>query len=275
MTRPLSALGQAALGYAELGWPVFPLRPRSKAPIFSGGFHTATVNTATVERWWRANPAANVGAACGEAVIVLDVDGPEAEAELHKLLPGGESIDQYPQVSTGRAGGGRHVYFTGDLELRRRIGFRPHLDLLGRGGYVILPPSVHPSGAEYRWVHGGPPSVLPGVPEWLHQAVLPPPRPSTPAPLPDTAGHGYSRAALRGELENLLATGEGSRNHQLNRAAYALGQLVGARLLDEIEVRMALSAAAERIGLGQFEADRTIASGLRAGKASPRTRRAS
>src|SRR5581483_12084183 len=62
----------------------------------------------------------------------------------------------------------------------------------------------------------------------------------------------------------------GCRNHTLNRAAFSLGQLVGAGALDAAEVETHLLAAATGIGLGEREARRTIASGLVAGTRHPR-----
>lgn len=56
----------------------------------------------------------------------------------------------------------------------------------------------------------------------------------------------------------------------LNRAAFALGQLVGAQLLDQRIVRDELTSAAVRIGLPRGEAQRTITSGLTAGIRCPR-----
>lgn len=56
------------------------------------------------------------------------------------------------QCLTGRADGGRHLYF-------RHPGFHvgnrklaPKLDVRADDGYVVLPPSVHPNGVVYRWV---------------------------------------------------------------------------------------------------------------------------
>jgi hypothetical protein len=57
----------------------------------------------------------------------------------------------------------------------------------------------------------------------------------------------------------------------LNRAAFSLGQIVGAGLLDADTVSDQLGAAAMGAGLGAREATRTIRSGLRAGMRAPRT----
>ena len=59
----------------------------------------------------------------------------------------------------------------------------------------------------------------------------------------------------------------------MNRAAFNLGQLVAADLLDADQVRAELLAAALEAGNPQTKAVATIASGLRGGAAKPRRRR--
>jgi hypothetical protein len=63
----------------------------------------------------------------------------------------------------------------------------------------------------------------------------------------------------------------GSRNDTLNRAAFNLGQLTAAGLLDGEHVAAELERVATGIGLGPAETRRTIASGLAAGLQTPRT----
>jgi hypothetical protein len=80
----------------------------------------------------------------------------------------------------------------------------------------------------------------------------------------------YAAAALRGECVDVAATPEGSRNHRLNRAAFAAGTLVGAGALDDHQAVELLLGAALAVGLSETEARRTIASGLSAGRDRPR-----
>jgi hypothetical protein len=58
----------------------------------------------------------------------------------------------------------------------------------------------------------------------------------------------------------------------LNRAAFNLGQLVAAGLLDAADVQVVLLAAALEAGNPEAKARATIASGLSAGAAKPRRR---
>lgn len=82
----------------------------------------------------------------------------------------------------------------------------------------------------------------------------------------------YVWSAVQGEHDNVAAAGEGSRNQTLYKAAVKLGSLVGAGMLDEPDAREALLAGAQAATdpLPEWEARRTIDSGLQYGIAHPR-----
>jgi hypothetical protein len=79
----------------------------------------------------------------------------------------------------------------------------------------------------------------------------------------------YAAVALEAEADRVARAPAGTRNDTLNRAAFALGRLVGAGLLDPALVTAELTAAALWSGLGRAETGRTIRSGLTAGRRSP------
>src|ERR1051326_3006951 len=87
---------------------------------------------------------------------------------------------------------------------------------------------------------------------------------------PQTNEQSYAAAALKQEVAAVQAAKPGERNHQLNKSAFALGQLVGAGLLMRQEVEQALHQAAHQIGLANPETQATIRSGLNSGVAEPR-----
>jgi hypothetical protein len=106
----------------------------------------------------------------------------------------------------------------------------------------------------------------------------PPPAPKAAV----SAGSGrvgrYAQAALQREATRVRAAPPGSCNDTLNRAAFNLGQLVAAGLLDHDQVRQVLLAAAlAASATGHADRERkataTITSGLRGGAAKPRRRR--
>jgi hypothetical protein len=71
----------------------------------------------------------------------------------------------------------------------------------------------------------------------------------------------------------VATTPAGRRNATLNRAAFNLGQLVAAGLLDANRVRAELLAAALEAGNPAAKARATIESGLAGGASKPRRRR--
>jgi hypothetical protein len=123
----MSALLDAALGYAAQGIPVYPVHwPRpipgevnlacscrrgaacdrsAKHPLVRHGIHDASIDPAQLQDWWQRWPLANVGLATGIVFDALDVDGPAGLAALRQLartvdlrLPG-------PLVATGAVAG--------------------------------------------------------------------------------------------------------------------------------------------------------------------------
>lgn len=139
-----------------LGWPVFPLKPRSKVPFDgSRGFKDATTDLAQVEWIWGKHcPQANIGVPTGVAFDCIDVDGLEGFHSLAAVqaTPGNVLGGIFAVASTGRPDGGQHLYLPADPRRRNRTELLPGLDTRATGGYVVIPPSLHESGRRYRWI---------------------------------------------------------------------------------------------------------------------------
>ena len=166
---------------------------------------------------------------------------------------------------------GSHLYFTTPpgITLRNSAGRLGWLiDTRAHGGYVVAAGSIV-SGRAYTALVDIGPAPLPG---WLAERLTDP----EPVPADSTAtGVGnptaYAAAALRGELDRVLAAQRGRRNQTLNTAAFALGQLVAAGLLSHQLADDALTLAGQAIGLPASECAKTIRSGLDSGARTPRT----
>ena len=135
----------AALRYADRGILVFPLQ--GKTPLTPNGFKNATTDRSRVHMWWTRHPGANIGVPTGSrsGLAVLDRDGDSPEAiRIWNNLP------TTLEVETSR---GRHRYYRlpDGVKVRSRK-LADALDLKAEGGYVVAPPSVHPSGARYEFV---------------------------------------------------------------------------------------------------------------------------
>jgi hypothetical protein len=148
----LSALGKAAIAYATRGFAIFPCVPRGKTPATRHGCRDATKDLAQVSAWWRDNQSYNVAVATGgiSKVFVLDVDGLDAAASLRKLEEQYGSLPETVESITPR---GSHLFFKSEsVTVRNSAGtIASGLDIRGEGGYVVLPPSIHPSGRQYVW----------------------------------------------------------------------------------------------------------------------------
>jgi hypothetical protein len=163
----MSRLRRAALGLASRGLRVFPCIPKGKTPATAHGLLDATVDPSAIERWWAANPEYNVAIATGapSGVFIVDIDGGEAEAALRALEVVNGALPATVEVITG---GGRHVWFRmPDTELRNSASkIAPRIDIRADGGYVVAPPSMHPTGRRYCWSVDSA-SAIAEAPEWL------------------------------------------------------------------------------------------------------------
>jgi hypothetical protein len=285
LTRPLDA----ALDYAARGWPVFPCHSihagsctcyraecssPGKHPRIGGGLTAATTDVDTIQRWWRRWPTANIAIRTGapSRLVVVDIDPDHGGATtLRQLVRRHGELPSAPTVRTGS--GGTHLFFAHPGE---RVGnsagaLGAGIDIRGDGGYVIAPPSRHVSGATYRWERGD--VALPASPSWIVADTREPLRrePSRGEPIRiDRAIHAWARAALEDEAARVRGARPGTRNNTLNRAAFSLGQIIGAGLLDADTVEHTLAGSAMTAGLTEHEARQTIRSGLGAGTGQPR-----
>jgi hypothetical protein len=267
----------AALAYARHGIPVLPVHTPAedgrcscgrstcdragKHPRLRHGLTEASTDPRRIEMWWARWPDANVGLRTGVVMDVADVDSAEGWHGLRHLLGG--AMPAGPQVRTG--GGGWHFWFR-TTGYGNRVRLLPGVDWRGAGGYVVAPPSRHLSGADYRWLVR-PLDESPTAPSALLDMIAGPVFESPGAPIshPDR----YAAVALEAEADRVARAPVGSRNDTLNRAAFALGRLVGAGLLDLWLVSRVLTDAALQAGLGRAEIHRTIRSGLTAGRRQP------
>jgi putative DNA primase/helicase len=280
MPTQTSEMMEYALAYAELyHWRVFPITPDEKVPLgrlVPHGCKDGTTDLDQIALWWEAEPTANVGVATGSGLVVLDVDGEAGKRSLDAIR---EQIGDLPTTFTvGTGGGGLHFYMAVPEEhdqYRNAARYKgwDGIDIRGDGGYVVAPPSTHKSGRRYELIEPSP-DLCESV--WLDRIPqVEAEKARQPAPAPTNGARSsisdaYVRSAMERELGKLAQAAEGQRNDQLNRSAFALGQLVGAGALDRHAVASELLLVASRTGLPMQEAEVTIRSGLDSGERQPR-----
>lgn len=85
-------------------------------------------------------------------------------------------------------------------------------------------------------------------------------------------GTRYGVKALEEECVDMAMAAEGTRNEQLNRSAFAAGQLLaGGELRDRSYIERELGAAAQASGLPDREVEITLRNGIEAGMREPRS----
>jgi putative DNA primase/helicase len=208
--------------------------------------------------WWDRTDY-GIGAITGEVsnLVVMDVDDDEGRVLVERTCG-------WPETVAVRTAKGAHLWFAhpGDRRPNRaRVG-GVGLDVRADGGYVVCPPSVHPSGCTYTWERspwefaGGiwPPAEMPKA---LVELIWPI---SHHLLRKSNKANGYARAALEREAEAVRTAVPGGRNDQLNRSAFGLARLVRKGALNAREVADVLLAASANAGLPDAEARRTVAS---------------
>jgi hypothetical protein len=201
---------RAALQLADHGMAIFPCQPRDKRPATTHGVKDATTDRNVVARWWQQGPDCNIGVATGaiSGIMVLDIDDLDAEAELRKLEVQHAALPATVESITAR---GRHLFFRWpDREIRNSAGrLAPGIDVRGAGGYVIVPPSLHPTGRRYAWSVDSA-TTFAAVPQWLLDRIGKP-----------ANGTGAAPATPPAEWRDLVlaGVGEGQRNHSVTRLA--------------------------------------------------------
>jgi hypothetical protein len=233
-----------AASYARRGWAVFPVR-RDKAPATPNGLHDATTDPHTFARWRALRPA-GIAIRTGEGLVVLDVDGDEGADTLRDLERKYGDLPHTPRAVTG--GGGAHYYLASESPVPCSAGkVGPGLDIRGEGGYVVAPPSAHPSGRRYEWDVGPDDAPLASIPGWL-AALAAPRRNGDRQPVPASEWRQLAQGVREGE-----------RNDATARLA---GHLLGRRVdpLVTVELLAAWDAHRNQPPLGRDEVTRTVES---------------
>lgn len=265
-------LVEAAVVYTENGWAVFPVA--GKVPLTARGFKDAAGTEGGVRDLFRAHPGATgVGVACGASgLLVIDLDGEGGRLGWTRLAARqGDTVPTRISVTPR----GWHLWFrTRDPRARSTAGrLATYVDTRGPGGYVVAPPSLHPSGRTYRWRDTSVPVAE--APGWLLEALEPPPAPPV-GPFreiaADTLVTPYGRVALAALAADMRAAVEGVRNATLVGVSYRAGRLTAAGEIEAGVARDALIDAALSTGLPADEAERTFSSGFSAGRLVPAMR---
>jgi len=223
-----------ALKYAKNGWFVLPLNERDKQPVgqlVPHGVKNASRDEKIIKNWFHKSNH-NLGIATGpkSQIWVLDIDGPvgclvwwDWEATNGPVFTAAQR--------TGRLDGGRQLIFKypRDYTIKTRANIKTGLDVRGENGYIVAPPSIHPSGKKYRWegripINHAPPKLLELVGTKKHPTTAPP-KTSKTSRSSNSKSSNYGQAVTFQLLEELSSCGRGGRDQAGYRVAVRLLEL--------------------------------------------------
>ena len=174
MPEPATDLADYALRYAALGWPSFPLR--YKAPITAHGVKDASTDPRVLGFRFSDSTATGVGIALGFAVPgmpgyhaeALDIDPRSGgDITLEQLLAAHGPL---PDTVVAQSGGGGSHYVLAVPDGQRLKAIGRGIDIKRQGGYLVVEPSLHPSGNRYHWLIESSPfegAPIAPAPAWL------------------------------------------------------------------------------------------------------------
>jgi len=153
--------------YLGMGFSIIPVG-RDKKPLISWKEFQERKPTIEELEGWFSNPSVTgIAIITGRisGVIVLDT---EEGADITGL-----EIPKTPTAISG--GGGIHYYFkySEKENIINNVRFLPLMDIRSEGGYIVVPPSLHPSGNSYAWLEnfGIDEVEIAETPEWLLKAM--------------------------------------------------------------------------------------------------------
>ena len=263
---------------STLKWRFLPVNEEKEA-LISAWTSTASNDIQQLARWAKQFPSCGWALLTGEHLFVLDEDGKLGRDTVETWKQQGQALPPTLTVTTGRAEGGKHHYFTmpAGITIRNRTALAPGIDIKGTNGYVVFAGSIHKTRTRYTIFDALP---LAPAPQWLLEKLAKP-ETETPAPQPSQPTHdeptdrerAYAQQALRNEVATLSCVQRG-RNTALNTAALHIGEMVGAGWITRDSVTSALWEAAATNGYrakdGHNTAWNTLQSGLVTGMNKPR-----
>jgi len=144
--------------YHSEGLSFFPIPARSKEAAIPWKVYQERQPTEDEIIHWKNNGTSNLAVVCGAVsgnLVVPDFDDHEKWYEYLDYTKDKLNLDMFTFTRLVRTSKGIHVW----LRLPQTIKSLkfPKLDIKAEGGYVMAPPSIHPSGALYEIINPGVP----------------------------------------------------------------------------------------------------------------------
>ena len=218
----------SAKEYLEDGWSVIPLIGKRPALGSWKEYQERQPTLGTALHWFgeQREIRYNIGVVTGRVsgLVVVDCETLEEGRRFWRVHP--------TQLISKTGGGGVHLFYAyAPQGNRTRVDGR-ELDIRGDGGYVVAPPSIHPTGTPYEWCLEGEPALF--DPAWVREC------PEFIA-VPHAVGKGGSAEAVaraRSYIGRIMAiSGQGGHNATFRSACklrdFGLDEETAFQLLSE------------------------------------------
>lgn len=141
----------SALDYFRAGYLPIPLPLGKKGPPPDGTPNSLEITEKKIIEWMEDPRPRNVGTIVPDGIVVIDVDGLPGKETLHEIE------NRFGRLSN------TWISFRGDPDRYHLWYQTPHglhwpgklgagVDIIHRHyRYMVLPPSIHPDGTQYRW----------------------------------------------------------------------------------------------------------------------------
>ncbi len=202
-----------AMRYLEAGISIVPIQPGTKNPYFDllprdekqkaiwEPYKSRLATEKEISKWFQQECGIGIiGGAVSGGLLIIDFESIEAFEQWQSyalMVVDATILQSMPIVETGK---GRHVYLRCEEPGKNRKlatqGKNTLIETRGEGGYVLAPPTIHPSGKTYTTIHGDLTNI-PHIPmEYVHallgaaRAVSPPVFPLSGKPTQNGNGNG-------------------------------------------------------------------------------------
>ncbi|MGI8897881.1 MAG: bifunctional DNA primase/polymerase [Pyrinomonadaceae bacterium] len=153
---PLRAI---AAEYAAQGLSTIVASPRSKVPLVEWkAYQYEPPSSPEREAMFSFEQDLNIGVVCGAASSNLAIIDAESKPSFTDQL---KQCDRAGLANTwvDETYRGGHIYLSLPVAVKPRSFKRDGYEVRAQGQFVLMPPSVHPSGAVYRFINR-PPSII-------------------------------------------------------------------------------------------------------------------
>lgn len=227
-------VGTAELQAHQLGYSTLPIDARTKRPALASWQHLQTAPAGDEERLnWPRTEA--FGIVCGSASSMASADGGNELLALDFDVPGfldawlAEVGTLADGLTVQRTGGGGHqvLFFCPNAGSNEKLAWAPNpanpdgrevaIETRGNGGYVVVAPSIHPTGNRYEWLTGNLDST-PTVSQAHSDALKSAARKLCKAPLRKAEALRQEQAKLTGNLARSSLNGQASVIEAYNNA---------------------------------------------------------